>query len=152
MFISFWETERDRGQVREGQREGHIESEAGSSLLSYQHRAQCRAWTHEPRHHELSQSWMLNRLSHPRVPRVYQLWKEIYFKIWFNLKKTLSSFKWKKKGGAKRRLQHASISSNTTFFFFWNTKIQIHTNFTFSYSSNYSMWDWKFPVSRFIIF
>ena len=33
-----------------------------------QHRAQSDARTHEPRDHDLSQSWMLNRLSHPGAP------------------------------------------------------------------------------------
>ena len=45
-----------------GEREGDTESEAVSRLCA---RAQCRARTHGLRDHDLNQSRMLNRLSHP---------------------------------------------------------------------------------------
>ena len=50
--------------------EGDTESEAGSRLqaLSCQHRARHGARTHEPRHHDLSGSRTLNRLSRPGAP------------------------------------------------------------------------------------
>ena len=38
--------------------------------LSCQHRTWAGAWTHEPQDHDLSRSWMLNRLSHPGAPTV----------------------------------------------------------------------------------
>ena len=51
------------------EREGDIESEAGSRLwASGQYRAWCGAGTHELWDHDLSRSQMLNRLSHPGAP------------------------------------------------------------------------------------
>ena len=40
-------------------------------VLSRQHRVRHGAWTHEPRDHDLSWSWTLNRLSHPGAPHLY---------------------------------------------------------------------------------
>ena len=55
-----------RGEV---ERWRDTESEAGSRLwASCQHRARCGAWTHEFWDHDLSRSWTLNWLSHPRAP------------------------------------------------------------------------------------
>ena len=65
--IYFWETERDRAWVGEGQRERETESEAGSRLRAVSTEPD-RTWTHRLRDHDLSQSWMLNRLSHPGAP------------------------------------------------------------------------------------
>ena len=48
--------------------------------LSCQHRAQRGAPTHELWDHDLSQSWMLNRLSHPGSPGKFGL---IMFCLWF---------------------------------------------------------------------
>ena len=62
---------RERGRVwaGEGQKERETESETGSfQALSGQHRARRRARTHEPWHHDLSQSWLLNILNHSGTP------------------------------------------------------------------------------------
>ena len=50
------------------EREGDTESEAGSRLPSCQHRAGRGARTHKLQDHDLSQSLMLNWLSHPGAP------------------------------------------------------------------------------------
>ena len=68
--VYFWE--RDRQSMTRGgaEREGDIESEAGSRLwTSCQHRVWRGAWTHEPQNHDQSGSRALNQLSHPRAPR-----------------------------------------------------------------------------------
>ena len=55
------------------EREGDTESEADSRLwVSSQHRAWCRARTHEPWDHDPSQSWTFNWLSHSGAPKVKQ--------------------------------------------------------------------------------
>ena len=67
MFIYFWET--DRIWAGEGQRErGRHRTWSRLQALSCQHRAQGRARTHMLWDHDLSQSWTLNRLSHPAAP------------------------------------------------------------------------------------
>ena len=60
--------ERQRQSTSRGgaETEGDTESEAGSRLG--QHRARCRARTHELWDHDLSQSRTPNRLSHPGTP------------------------------------------------------------------------------------
>ena len=54
-----WRRSRERGRQRIWSR---------LHTLSCQHRARCRARTHKPLDHDLSWSWMLNRLSHPSAP------------------------------------------------------------------------------------
>ena len=49
------------------EKERDRESEAGSTLT-----AERGARTHEMRDHDLSQSWMLNHLSHPSIPGLNQ--------------------------------------------------------------------------------
>ena len=70
MFIYFWERQREheqgRGRVRE---RGRHRIWSRLLALSCQHRARCGAWTHELWDHDLSQSQMLNQLSHPGTPR-----------------------------------------------------------------------------------
>ena len=68
MFIYFWERERDRVRAGEGQREGEAQSPKRAPGPSCQHRARCGARIHEPREHDLTQSWTLNWLSHPGTP------------------------------------------------------------------------------------
>ena len=67
MFIYLWETEWEwgRGREREGDR---IWSRL--QTLSCQHRARHGTQTHELWDHDLSQSRMLNQLSHPGAPGV----------------------------------------------------------------------------------
>ncbi|XP_053056234.1 threonine aspartase 1 isoform X2 [Acinonyx jubatus] len=60
------ETEHEWGMDRERKRH-RIRSR--HQTLSCQHRAPLGARTHRPRDHDLSQSWTLNRLSHPGAPR-----------------------------------------------------------------------------------
>ena len=60
--------ERQKANRRGAEREGNTESETGSRL-SCQHRAWCGAQTHESWDHDLSQSRMLNQLSHLGAPR-----------------------------------------------------------------------------------
>ena len=65
VYLFSWMIER--AQVGEGKREGdRIWSRLQAQ--SCQHRAWCRARTHGPRDHVLSQSRTLNRLSHPGAP------------------------------------------------------------------------------------
>ena len=61
MFIYFlrWGEGRERWRHR-------IQSRL--QVLSCQRRAWCQARTHEPCDHDLSWSWMVNRLSHPGTP------------------------------------------------------------------------------------
>ena len=66
----------------EGQRE-EIESEAGSRLWARcQHRAWCRARTHELWDHDLSQSRTLNRLSHPGTPTRMFIFERERDRVW----------------------------------------------------------------------
>ena len=59
------ERHRDREQAGEGQRErGRHRIQSRLQAPSCQHRARCRARTHEPRDCDLSQSRTFNRLSH----------------------------------------------------------------------------------------
>ena len=64
------ETEQEQGRGREIGRH---------RIWNCQHRAWCRAWTHEPWDHDLSQSWMRNQLRRPRshsgAPGMYFLKK-----------------------------------------------------------------------------
>ena len=61
-----WGRSRERGRHRIWSR---------AQALSCQHRAWCGAWTCEPRDRDLSQSQMLNRLSHPGAPMLLQVFK-----------------------------------------------------------------------------
>ena len=74
------ETECQQGRGRERGRHG-IRSRL--QALSCQHRAQCGAQAHKPWDHDLSQSWTLNRLSHPRTPK-YLLKANIGAPVWLN--------------------------------------------------------------------
>ena len=65
LFIFETETEREQGRGREWARH-RIQSRL--QVLSCQHKAQCRARTHKPWDHDLSQSQTLNRLGHPGAP------------------------------------------------------------------------------------
>ena len=56
---SEWRRHRERGRHR-------IQSRPQAP--NCQHRARCRARTHKPWDHDLSQSWLLNQLSHPGTP------------------------------------------------------------------------------------
>ena len=67
--VYFWETERDRAQVGEGQRERH-RTWSRLQALSCQHRTWQSARTCEPRDRDLSRSQSLNRLSHPGTPAI----------------------------------------------------------------------------------
>ena len=70
-FIYFFETERDRAWMGEGQRErGRHRIQNRLQALSCRHRARSRAQTHRPRDHDLSRSWTLNWLSHPDAPKI----------------------------------------------------------------------------------
>ena len=73
MFIYFWETDREREREtetewRRGRERGRHRTWSGLQTLCCQHRAWRRARTHEPWDHDLSQSRMLNPLSHPGAP------------------------------------------------------------------------------------
>ena len=63
-FIYFWEREREREQGRGRERKGENPKQAPNC----QHRSPCGAQTHKPWDHDLSQSQILNRLSHPGTP------------------------------------------------------------------------------------
>ena len=73
MFLFyFWErdthSESRGGAERDGDR---IRSRL--QALSCQHRARCGAQTHRLQDHDLSQSWTLNRLSHPGAPSFQEI-------------------------------------------------------------------------------
>ena len=68
-FIHLWETERDRTRVGKGQREGDTHTQRSRlKAPSCQHRAPHKAQTQELWDHDLSQSRILNWLSHPGTP------------------------------------------------------------------------------------
>ena len=74
MFI--FEREREREREREAECEWGRDRERGRhrirsrlQALSCQHRARRGAQTHKWGDHDLSRSWILNRLSHPGAPR-----------------------------------------------------------------------------------
>ena len=58
----------DRSWAGEGQKERETQNTNRLPALNCQHRARCRAWTHEPWDYDLSRSQILNRLSHPGIP------------------------------------------------------------------------------------
>ena len=75
MFIYSWERQRQKQRETETDREQGGGRERGRHrtwsrlhALSCQHRAWCRAWTHEPHDHDLNWSCMLNRLN-PGSPK-----------------------------------------------------------------------------------
>ena len=69
MFIYFWERERQtQSEQGRGRERGRHRIRSGLQGLSYQHRVQHRAPTHQPWDYDLSQSWMLKRMSHPGAP------------------------------------------------------------------------------------
>ena len=65
LFLRQRETEHERGRVRE---RGRHRIWNRLQALSGQHRARRGARTHRPWDHDLSRSWLLNRLSHPGTP------------------------------------------------------------------------------------
>ena len=69
MFTYFWERETETERDNRGAERDRICSRL--QALSCQHRARCRAQTHKLWDHDLSQSWMLNRLSHPGTPQIF---------------------------------------------------------------------------------
>ena len=65
--VYFWDREKDRVWVGEGQR-GRHKIRNRLQALSHQHSALCGAWTHKWQDHDLSWSRMLNWLSHAGAP------------------------------------------------------------------------------------
>ena len=76
-FIYFWD--RDRAWTGEGQR-GRHRIWNRLQALSCQHRARRGAQTHGPWDHDLSQSWLLNWLSHPGAPS-FSTFKNLSFSV-----------------------------------------------------------------------
>ena len=78
--------ERDREREGEGQRQRETHR-IWSRLQAprWQHRARCRARTQEPRGHNLSWSWTLNRLSHLGTPDLFTF-KTFIQIFWFSFK------------------------------------------------------------------
>ena len=66
------ETEHEWGRNRE---RGRHSIWSRLQALSWQHRARCGARTHTLWDHDLSQSQMLNGLSHPGAPKFIYFWK-----------------------------------------------------------------------------
>ena len=73
MFIYFWQIERQSMSRGGAEREGDTESETGSRLWAVW--AWCGAQTHGLQDHDLSQSQMLNQLSHPGAPMFIYFWE-----------------------------------------------------------------------------
>ena len=71
-FIHSFIYERERQTDRQTNQRGRHRIWSRLQALSCQHRAQCRARTHEPWHHDLSQSRTLNLLSHLGATQVPQ--------------------------------------------------------------------------------
>ena len=69
-------TEHRQGRGRERRRH-RIQSRL--QALSCQHRARHGAWTHKLWDHDLSQSWTLNRLTHPGAPDFWNFYFLIFF-------------------------------------------------------------------------
>ena len=64
--VYFWERETEtEHELGRGRERGRHRSQSRLQALSCQHRAQYRARTHKRWDLDLSQSWTLNRLSHP---------------------------------------------------------------------------------------
>ena len=69
IYIYFWERDRQTKHEQGKDRDrGRHRIQSRLQALSCQHRAWCGAWTHEPWHHDLSRSRMLNRLSYLGTP------------------------------------------------------------------------------------
>ena len=67
VYLFLRETETECEWVR-GRERGRHRIQSRLQVLSCQHRAPCGARTREPQDHDLSRSWMLNRLSPPGCP------------------------------------------------------------------------------------
>ena len=84
MLVCFWERERDRDRDRDrvwagrGRERGRPRIRSRLQALSCQHRAWRGAQTHRLWDHDLSWSWLPNRLSHPGAPKTFFLML-IYF-------------------------------------------------------------------------
>ena len=92
MFYFIFERESTRSQAgQRGKREkGRHRIRSKLQALSCQHRAQCRAWTHELQDHDLSQSRSLDQLSHPGTLSMWFLisrsWVQALHCVWSLLK------------------------------------------------------------------
>ena len=103
MFIYFWD--RERAWTGKGSERGRHRIWSRLQALSCQHRARRKAWTHQLWDHDLSWSWMLNRLSHPSAPGLHSFWWEISY--WFYQESLLM-------------MSHFSVLSYSPFIFvFW---------------------------------
>ena len=83
-FFNVYSFLRDRERQSmsgKGQRERETQNPKQAPGLSCQHIAQRGARTHEPRDHDLGQSQVLNRLSHPGAPPPYFLNGESEVKV-----------------------------------------------------------------------
>ena len=83
-FLKYiWERQRQstRGGGAEKER-GRPRIRSRTQAPSCQHRAQRGAQTHKPRDHDVSQSWMLNRLSHPGAPGIGPFFKVSSRPMW----------------------------------------------------------------------
>ena len=84
MFLYFWYRERERereSMSRGGAERGQHRIQSRLQALSCQHRAQRGAQTHKPWDHDLSQSLMLNQLSHPGTP-IFPLFSKNMWAPW----------------------------------------------------------------------
>ena len=89
MFIYFWDRERQSASGRGAER-GRHRIPSRLQAPSCQHRAWCRAWTHEPWDHDLSWSQTLNRLSHLGTPVI------LFISVLTNCLAVISSWKWRR--------------------------------------------------------
>ena len=104
-YIYFWERETEWEQGRGREREqGRHRIWRRLQALSHQHRAWHRGRTYKLRDHDLSRSWMLNRLSHPGAPMGLNgtSWDDLgdtlickYAKFWWT---SLTGKRWWSKG------------------------------------------------------
>ena len=73
-LIYFWEREREGtsewGAETEGERENTSQALVNAEPKAGLQFTQFRTRTHEPQDHDLSQSWILNRLSNPGAPKI----------------------------------------------------------------------------------
>ena len=70
LFIYFWERPRQHEQGRDRQREGDREPQAGPMVSAQSPTQGSNSQNREITTWDETKSWTLNRLSHPRAPKI----------------------------------------------------------------------------------
>ena len=90
------ERESEWARAGEGQRERKTQNLKQAPGSRCQHRARCGVWSHKPRDHDLSWSWILNQVSHPGTPHFTQSFKKhchfpFFLFLWYIILKLYDS-------------------------------------------------------------